>query len=372
MADLLLIIDGAEDEKIPLLQDRTPFEAAFTPCFDEMRRNGETGFFDLRIGNRPVDSLSCIMTLLGVPKKRIPEERAYLESLAYDISVKEGDCICRLNLVSLDKNGTLISSLGEYLTEPEYRFFVEAVRPLLQKYSLRLFPMTSYKNLLIFPKEKGEEDHTTFPPHEHLGKPLESLLPKNRRLKQFSEETKTLLLPYSKNGVTYTFLPWGIAKKEDVPTFQSLHGFSGAVAAATEIVRGFSKALGLRVDYEAGFTGDVDTDLIKKAACAVKLLREEPFVMLHINGADEVSHRKDPLGKKAFLERMDGELLSPLMEQVPLGTRILVTSDHSTLSLRGCHRGDPQPFVLWEKGKRRNRNYPVLPGIDAVKFLRGR
>ena len=40
-------------------------------------------------------------------------------------------------------------------------------------------------------------------------------------------------------------------------------------------------------------TGDVDTDLAEKAGMAARLSEAYDFVLLHLNGADEASHRRN-------------------------------------------------------------------------------
>ena len=49
-----------------------------------------------------------------------------------------------------------------------------------------------------------------------------------------------------------------------------------------------------------GATGDTDTDLTAKVAATLQAAQKYPFVLLHINGADEAAHRKHAKEKSNF------------------------------------------------------------------------
>ncbi|WP_425516386.1 hypothetical protein, partial [Ligaoa zhengdingensis] len=76
---LLVILDGLTDEPSPL---GTPLETAACPALGRIRRDGAYGTLLTAPAGLPVDSLTCISTLLGVPRDRIPVGRAYLEALS--------------------------------------------------------------------------------------------------------------------------------------------------------------------------------------------------------------------------------------------------------------------------------------------------
>ena len=90
-----------------------------------------------------------------------------------------------------------------------------------------------------------------------------------------------------------------------------------------------------------GATGDTDTDLASKVRSALKAAQKFPFVLLHINGADEASHRKNPSEKAAFLRKIDELVLSELLQSEH---EIVVVSDHGTDPMTGLHIGDVQPL----------------------------
>lgn len=190
-----------------------------------------------------------------------------------------------------------------------------------------------YKSLLLLRGAAGLLDQTrTFPPHDHVGQPVAPLLPRcpapwGERLEKLVREQQ--------------LWPWGQAVYTPLPSFFQLHGFSGAAVCRTEIVRGMALALGMECPMLAAATADWDTDLEEKAMRALSLLADYPFVLVHVNGADECAHRKDPEGKTAFLSRVERQLLAPLAARASSSLWVTVTADHGTSSVTGRHT--PQP-----------------------------
>ena len=83
------------------------------------------------------------------------------------------------------------------------------------------------------------------------------------------------------------------------------------------------------------------TDLDAKTEAALRAAERCPFVLLHINGADEAAHRHDSAEKETFLRRVDDRVLSRLLASEH---EIMVASDHGADSESGAHLGSPQPF----------------------------
>ena len=94
------------------------------------------------------------------------------------------------------------------------------------------------------------------------------------------------------------------------------------------------------------FLGNIYEDSFRSALDAAG---KYPFVLLHINGADEASHRKDAMEKRVFLSRVDAEIVCPLATNLPF---FIVTGDHAADPRTGTHESTPQPvFVNGFPGK---------------------
>ena len=83
------------------------------------------------------------------------------------------------------------------------------------------------------------------------------------------------------------------------------------------------------------------TDLDAKTEAALRAAERCPFVLLHINGADEAAHRHDSAEKETFLRRVDDRVLSRLLASEH---EIMMASDHGADPESGVHLGGPQPF----------------------------
>ena len=329
MKTILVILDGASEEKIEELNFMTPVEYAKTPVLDKLIK---TGKYSKRIffpENRIPDSLCCILTILGVDESFIPENRAYFEALAANIEIKDTEAVLRCNLVSI-KDGRLESFNGEGLTKAEMKEFSNKV---ITKNNLKFYHISDYRNILVIDKEKLTSRPYNMPPHENIEKPMEILRRNinNNILEKFMHENQ-----FSTNSGDYAFYPWGVSERAELKSFFDIHKKSCSCVCSAEIVKGISKAMKIRLPELKNATSDADTDLGEKAEAVLRELHTHDVVIAHINGTDEVSHRKDTYGKIKFIEKIDEEFLSVIYKNVN-NTRIIVLADHQTSSVTGKH-----------------------------------
>ncbi len=113
------------------------------------------------------------------------------------------------------------------------------------------------------------------------------------------------------------------------------------------------RALGRMAGYEdlplSRATGETDTDLSEKLLRVREALASGASrVVLHVEGFDMASHRKDPPSKRDFLERFDRELLAPLFDALYSGEvgALGITSDHQSSPETGNHEAGPVPALL--------------------------
>ncbi|MDD4089378.1 MAG: phosphoglycerate mutase [Tissierellia bacterium] len=329
MKTILIILDGASEEKIKELNFMTPIEYGKTPVLDKMIKKGRYSREVFFPENRIPDSLCCILTILGVNESLIPENRAYFEALAANIQIKDTQVVLRCNLVSIIGN-RLKSFNGEGLTKAEMKKFSNKVTT---KNNLKFYHISDYRNILLMDKEKLKCSLNNMPPHENVGKSMEILAENinNNILKEFFRENK-----FSSNNIDYGFYPWGVSEKTELKSFFELHKKTCSCVCSAEIVKGISKAMNIELPELKNATSDVDTDLGEKAEAVLRELRTHDFVIAHINGTDEVSHRKDTYGKIKFIEKIDEEFLKVIYKNTK-NTKIIVLADHQTSSVTGKH-----------------------------------
>lgn len=329
MKTILVILDGASEEKIKELNYMTPIEYAKTPVLDKLIKTGKYSKKTFFPENRTPDSLCCILTILGVNESLIPENRAYLEALAANIEIKDTEAVLRCNLVSI-KDGRLESFNGKGLTKTEMEEFSNKVTT---KNNLKFHHISDYRNILVIDKEKLTCRPYNMPPHENIEKPMEILRRNinNNILEEFMHENQ-----FSTNSGDYAFYPWGVSERAELKSFFDIHKKSCSCVCGAEIMKGISNAMKIRLPELRNATSDADTDLGEKAEAVLRELRTHDVVIAHINGTDEVSHRKDIYGKIKFIEKIDEEFLSVIYKNVN-NTRIIVLADHQTSSITGKH-----------------------------------
>jgi 2,3-bisphosphoglycerate-independent phosphoglycerate mutase len=120
--------------------------------------------------------------------------------------------------------------------------------------------------------------------------------------------------------------------------------------AGVNIVKGIGKAVGMSVIDVLGATGDEFTDYTAKLNAALYALKNDDFVLLHIEATDEASHQLDWRKKVEILEKIDRLILNPLLSYRG-ELRITVQADHATSSLTGQHLSIPVNVVNYIKNR---------------------
>lgn len=147
---------------------------------------------------------------------------------------------------------------------------------------------------------------------------------------------------------------------------------STLVVAAAGAAAGLGRLLGAAVTVPGGATGGPDSDLAAKTAAALTALDAgTAHVVVHVGGADEAAHVRDPAAKVAVLERADREVVAPLADAVRRhGGTLRVCPDHGCDPATGRHDGAPVPCVDWPgagaSGRLTERDVAALPIVDLT------
>ncbi|MGC8528971.1 MAG: hypothetical protein ACP5OP_02065 [Leptospirillia bacterium] len=135
----------------------------------------------------------------------------------------------------------------------------------------------------------------------------------------------------------------GPPPKYSVPT-----SFDRALVGQAPLIRALGRVAGY-VDLPLSrATGETDTDLREKLSQVTAALASGARrVVLHVEGFDMASHRKDPEAKRIFLERFDREVLEPLVESLLSGDLAVlgITSDHRSSPRTGNHEAGAVPAL---------------------------
>lgn len=306
LSKILCILDGMTDPR---------FDAAAYPSLASMHHVGDV---DTTAGSEP-ESLGCILRLLGV--ERVPGHlRGYAEALGFGVPVGKDDLVLRGSWFSVDEWGNCIAPVQPPEDIPD------------RSPQFRYHRMERYKSLLIFPGMAGRiGELCTHSPYRCSGRPAAELAPEGL------PALEALFARCMRRD--RCLIPWGQSVPATLPPFPE----PAAVVCGTAIVRGIARLLNMRLIDVPGATGDTDTNLQAKVEATLTAAKDYPFVLLHINGADEIAHRKNRAGKTDFLQRVDTVVLSALLRS---SHQVTVVSDHGTDPETGLHLGDAQPMFV--------------------------
>lgn len=331
MAAVFCIIDGLSDEA---------FSWQSFSYMGRLASKGTVGWLRTIPAGFFADSAVCILTLLGVPASTVAKvQRGWLEALGAGIPFQANDLLLRASWMALDQKGQLTG-------------FAVPDCTLKMEEGISYFDLGTYKALLVM--ENGASalpQIYTKAPHAHLGQHWSTVLPEGQR--------QLCQLVLHSRSPQKILLPWGQSVSKQLPEFSD----NACCICGVSTVRGIAQALQIPCPMVHGATGDTDTNLSMKAEAALHAAEQYPLVIIHVNGADEASHRHDPIEKQRFLHLLDEELAAPLMAS---GHSLLITSDHGSSPITGQHLNTLQPFL----------RYPALgpsgmiyAGGSAVKML---
>jgi len=353
---VIIVPDGAADEPIEQLGNKTAIEAAATPNMDRISRQGLQGTARTIPEGMEAGSDVAQMSLLGYDPRQYYRGRAPIEAVARNIELSEDDWVFRCNLVTIADDKMTDHSAGGISTEEATQFIKELNEHLGNK-QRQFYCGVSYRHLLVF---KGIDfDVQTYPPHDYIGTPKDKLLPRGKNAGLLIElmarshqlfanhEINRVRADLGENQASSIWL-WGQGKKTQMESFEKRFGLKGALITAVDLARGLSKLIGFELIEVPGATGFVDTNYQGKAAAAIEALEKYDLVFVHIEAPDEASHSGNVEMKVKAIEQIDKLIIGPVfkaLERYENG-RILVAPDHPT-PIRTCaHSAEAIPFAM--------------------------
>jgi len=357
---VIIVPDGAADEPLEQFGGKTPLEVAETPNMDRISIEGRQGLVrTVPEGFEPGSDVAQ-MSLLGYDPTRYYTGRAPIEAAARNIRLGRDDWVFRCNLVTIADGMMADHSAGHISTE-EGGSLIKELQKHISDERISFHTGVSYRHLLVL---KGMDfDVRTYPPHDHIGKPVEKLLPRGKGadlLIQLMNQSQQLFAGHDinkvrqdlgENQVSSIWL-WGQGKQARLDSFRKRFGLKGAAITAVDLVRGLAKLVGFDLIAVPGATGFLDTNYQGKGAAAVKALDEYDLVFVHVEAPDEAGHEGNAEAKKQAIEQVDKHVVGPVLEalQRQESWRILVLPDHPTPVRSGAHSPVAVPFAMWGTG----------------------
>lgn len=374
MKYLLIIGDGMADNPVEEIGGRTPLQAAKIPTIDRLSAEGMMGHVVNCPKPLPAGSETAILSIFGCDPLQYFTGRSPMEAAASGIALVAGDAAFRCNLVALEDGdmpleekkilshsaGSIegpdaLEAIGVLLNHPEFSRELQKARM-----EIRTFP--AFRQLAI--QHQSDISGIRFiPPHDHLGQACGQFFPSgNDRAEVFSRlmrraheildhagvnERRRAAGKLPANGIWF----WAEGTTPSLPDFRAQYGCTGAVISAVPLVHGIGVLRGLEMVEVEGATGEIDTNFEGKLEATWQKLQEYDFVCLHLEAPDECTHNGDLQGKIQAIEWLDSKLVEPLvarLEERGEEFRILLLSDHKTLTSTRGHDGDPVPFLLYD------------------------
>ncbi|HUK37633.1 MAG TPA: cofactor-independent phosphoglycerate mutase [Methanomicrobiales archaeon] len=349
MKVLVVLGDGMADEPLAELGGKTPLEYARTPNFDRVATEGACGLLrTIPPGFEPGSDIANL-SILGYDPGTYYTGRGPIEAASMGVPLGDRDVAYRCNLVTVT-DGVMVDFSAGHIPSREGG---ELIRSMAAGSAggIAYYPGVSYRNLLVVP---GGEGAVTTPPHDIVGQPIEPHLPTGGdapALREAMERSRAILRdqPVNRERVARgerpatMIWPWSGGRKPDLPSFRRLHGVSGAMISAVDLLNGIARLAGMEVIRVPGATGYLDTDYGAKARYAVEALKRFDFLYLHVEAPDEAGHLGSVGEKVKAIERVDG-MLGTILET--FAGIVAVLPDHPTPIRVKTHTPDPVPFAV--------------------------
>jgi len=374
MKYVLVIGDGMADDPAEILGGLTALEKANIPNMDRLAQEGILGSVRNCPEELPAGSDTAILSIFGCDPRKYYTGRAPLEAAAQGIKLKEGDLAFRCNMASLELGdmpfderriishssggieGDLSQELALYLfNHPEFK-------PLAEKAGVSVHTSCSFRHIAV--QSCGDAKGLILtPPHDFLGEKAGPLLPRGNKnaevLQELMLKSFDILSSHPANikRVKEGKLPanciwfWAYGTAVTLPSFTEKYQKSGAVISAVPLCHGIGALTGLKLIEVEGATGELDTNYEGKAAAAVAALLKDglDFAAVHVEAPDECTHNGDTEGKLLSIEYLDSRVIAPIVKGLKdTDFRMLILSDHKTLTSTRGHAGGYVPFILYD------------------------
>ena len=374
MKYILVIGDGMADNPVPELGGKTPLECAHKPLIDALCAKSVLGSVVNCPKGLPAGSETAIMSIFGCDPKKYFTGRAPLEAAATGMKLAPGDVAYRCNMVALEDSdkpyeekkilshsaGSIDGDVSDEIitmlfNHPDFK-------PLAEAAGMSINLGHSFRHIAV---QKGADIRgiKMIPPHDHLGEVIGPLLPSGcenaKVLGGLMKKAHEILdhHPLNEKLRTAGKMPangiwfWAEGTAAAMPNFVQAYGQDGGVVSAVPLCHGIAALTGLEPIFVEGATGEIDTNLENKVAAAIKVLERHNFACLHFEAPDECTHNGDLKGKLQAIEWLDSRVVAPLVKSFEAhgwDYRMLLLSDHKTLTATRGHDGDPVPYMIYD------------------------
>jgi len=380
---ILITLDGMADLPAKELQNKTPYEVAFTPNLDFFAQNSKSGLMiPVKEGVAP-ESDVAITAILGYDPYHFFTGRGPLEAYGAGIDMEKGDLALRTNFSTIGIGNKIIDRrVGRTLMTKEAFALAKTINNKIKLGFPFVFkPTIQHRGVLVIKGSFSDNITNTDPGYEKKGsfsvavrkdafescEPLddeeETALSANL-VNNFISQSISLLKkhPVNLERLNQGQLPANIILTRDagikLPQFpKKKEKWLAVLSMPLEI--GLAKLTGMDVakcPYPEMTKTNVYDTLYVALKKYIDFAKQEikanwknyDCFWIHVKETDIPGHDGLALHKKKMIEIVDERLMSFLKT---MNAKICVTSDHSTPCVLKKHSADPVPFLIYGGGK---------------------
>lgn len=402
MKYIIILGDGMSDEPLKNYGGKTPLQMANTPHIDWLAANGKSGLLRTVPETMHPGSEIANMAVLGYNVEKVFEGRGVLEAASMGVDLLPGDLGLRCNLITIEDEKIKNHSAG-HISSHEANVLIEFLNEKLGNEQVTFYAGVSYRHLLVV--KRGIKNMQCTPPHDVTGTPFKSVLVKANTLE--AQETTDLLndlilqsqkllqnhpinikrIAEGKESAN-SIWPWSPGYKPAMPTLKEMFGIEKSVViSAVDLIQGIGVYAGMEVIHVEGATGLYDTNYEGKAEAAVKALKDNDFVYLHIEASDEAGHEGNVELKTKTIEYLDQRVVKYILEETKKMedvVSIAILPDHPTPCALKTHTRKPVPFTIYVPGNEPDEvivydefdvekgAFGILEGNEFIKVFLGK
>ena len=369
---LFIILDGLADRPQPVLNGKTPLEAAHTPHLDQLAALGTTGLLTPLAPGIPLESETSHFILFGYGLEQFPG-RAAFEAIGRGIAVPPESVVLLASFAETTvidgklRRDALLWEKRQATDEEECDRLCEAIAAY-ETHGLQcaLTSCGRCEAILTLHGQPSRDITDVDPFYNHAYIAQAQPLAESRHPHK-AQRTATAVNAYlswvhhqlsqhplnrarqarGSQPINFLLTKWA-AVRPDIAPFQEQNGLRAASIEHYPLYVGIALVCGM-TPIATPPTTDPTTDFRQKLQTADSLFAQGyEFVHVHSKAPDVAAHRKDPLGKLRAIEALD-VALGPLVERVAKRADLLVgvTGDHATPSSGPLiHSGEAVPILL--------------------------
>lgn len=380
MKHIIILGDGMADHPVARLGGKTLLQYADKPYMDMLAYKGRTGrLITIPDGFLPGSEVANT-AILGYDLNRVYEGRGPLEAASIGYDMRPDDFAMRCNIITLE-NGVIRNHNGGHLNTAEGEILIKYLNEHLGNEQIEFITGIQYRHLLII--RGGNKHIICAPPHDYPNEQWKGLLVKaepgweekrdgnrmtgNETAKLINSlivKSQELLEKHPINkerrisgkDAANSIWPWGGGYRPDMEKLCYMYPKikNGSVISAVDLIRGIGFYAGLKIIKVEGATGLADTNYEGKAEAAIKALKTDDFVFLHLEASDEAGHDGDLELKLKTIENLDSKIIKPIYEEIKTWkdapVRMAILPDHPTPVEVRTHVKEPVPFIIWHDG----------------------